>query len=428
MQITRKDTSNTQTTLTITADLADIQTAKDRAVKYLAPKVKVQGFREGKVPPALVEKNLDPNYLQAEVIDNAINALYGEALVKEDLRPVAQPKIDLTKFVPYTALEFKAEIEVISKVTLPDYKKLASLKPAAKVVVKDVTEVLERLQLQGATYKVVERAAKNGDKVTIDFEGTDNKGEAVAGAKGDNYPLVLGSKTFIPGFEEKLVGQKSGSDIKFDITFPKDYGVKALQNKKVTFAVKVNKVEEAIKQKLDDAFAKTVGPFKDIAELKKDIEKQLTEEKKHQAQKEFEDDLIKTLAKKTKVQLPKSLVDEQVASLDKEFKQNLTYRGETFKEYLENSSQTEEEYTKNELKPAAEERLRAGLALSEVAEKEKISVTPEDLEIRIQVMKGQYASDKKMQDELDKPENRRDIASRLMTEKTIAKLVNLNSK
>lgn len=426
MHITRKNSSDTLVKLTIKVDPSELETAKAQTLKRLAPKVKVAGFRAGKVPADLVEKNLDPNYLQTEVIDTVINNVYSEALIKEDLRPVSQPQVNLSKFVPYTELEFTADVEIIGEVKLPDYKKLGVKKEVTKVTKKEVDEVLTRLQTQTAEYKDVDRIAKKGDRATINFAGKDEKGEEVKGAKGTDYPLALGSNTFIPGFEDNVIGLKPGVEKEFTIPFPKDYGVKALQGKNVTFNVKITKLEEAKLAELDDDFAKKTGPFKSLDELKTDIENQLNIEKSTQAQKEFEDSLVKELADKTKVVLPNTLVDEQIASVDNEFRQNLTYRGETFTEYLSNSAQTEEEYKLNELKPAAEVRLKAGLALSALAEKEGITVTSEELEIRMQVLKGQY-TDSKMQEELNKPNARRDIASRLLTEKTIAKLVSLNS-
>jgi trigger factor len=295
-----------------------------------------------------------------------------------------------------------------------------------KVTKDDIDEVLERLRTQLAEHKEVAREAVLEDRAWIDFEGHDAKGQEVKGASGKEYPLLLGSKTFIPGFEDQVVGMKVGAEKEFTIPFPKDYGVKALQGKKVTFKVKLTKLEEVTKPKLDDALASKAGPFKTMSELKEDIKKQLTLEKENQAQKAYEDALVKELAAKTKVALPTALVEEQINSVDQEFRQNLLYRSETFQEYLENSGQTEEEYRTKELRPVAEERLRAGLALSEVADAENITVTPEELEIRMQVLKGQYASDQKMQAELDKPAARKDVASRLLTEKTIAKLVDLN--
>lgn len=427
MQVNIKSLSDTSTKLTITADAKDLGAIKQHALEKLAPRVKIAGFRAGKVPIELVEKNIDPNVLQSEVLDEAVNHFYGDAVAEKQLRVVAQPNVQLTKFVPYTELEFTAEVTTLGKITMPDYKKPTAKKVSDKVTAKDVKEVLERLQKQMAEYSEVDRAAKSGDRVTIDFAGSDSKGEPVNGASSKDYPLALGSNTFIPGFEDNLIGLKKGEEKTFTITFPKEYGVKALQNKKVTFKVTINKVEETKLDEINDKFAAKVGPFKTVDELKADIEKQIGVERDKQAQQDFESQLIKDIVAKTKVVLPKELIDEQIEAVDREFKQNLLYRGETLAEYLENSSQTEEEYRTKELQPAAEERLKAGLVLSEIAELEKITVTPEELEIRMQIMKGQY-SDPKMQAELEKPEARREVASRLVTEKTIAKLVGYATK
>lgn len=427
MQVILKSLSDTTTKLTISANANDLAAMKKHVVEKLAPKVKMPGFRAGKVPLELVERQLDPNTLQGEVLDEAVNHYYGDALAEKNIRPVGQPKIELTKYVPFTELEFTAEVEVLGKINLPDYKHLDVKKPAVKITKKDIDEVLSRLQAQTAEYIEVDRAAKSGDRATINFDGKDAKGEPIANARGKDYPLTLGSNTFIPGFEDNVMGLKKGETKEFTISFPKDYGVKALQDKKVTFTVTINKLEETKQQPVDDAFAAKVGPFKTVEELKADIEKQLGVERERQAQQEFENQIIKALIAKAKLKLPESLLSEQIDIVDTEFKQNLAYRGETIKEYLENSGQTEEEYREKELKPAAEERLKAGLILSEVANEEKITVTPEELEIRMQIMKGQY-TDAKMQEELDKPEARRDIASRLITEKTIAKLISYTAK
>ena len=427
MQVTTKQLSDTSTKLTISADAKDLAAIKQHALEKLAPRVKIPGFRAGKVPMELAEKNLDPNLLQTEVLDEAINHLYGDAVSEKQIRVVAQPKVELKKFVPYTELEFTAEVTTLGKITMPDYTKPTAKKSVEKVTAKDVNEVLDRLQTQTAEYTEVDRAAKKGDRVNIDFEGSDSKGEAVDGATGKDYPLALGSNTFIPGFEDNVIGMKKGEEKTFTIPFPKDYGVKALQGKKVTFKVTANKVEESKLEKPDDAFAAKVGPFKNMDELKADIEKQIAVERDKQAQLDFETQLVRDIVAKTKVVLPRELIDEQLEVVEREFKQNLLYRGETLSEFLAADGKTEEEYKKTELTPAAEERLKAGLVLSEIAEREKITVTPEELEIRLQIMKGQY-TDPKMQAELEKPESRREVASRLVTEKTIAKLVSYAKK
>ncbi|HUD03464.1 MAG TPA: trigger factor [Patescibacteria group bacterium] len=428
MQVTVKVVSETITKLTVSADYKDLARVKRHVVAKSAQKIKVQGFREGKVPVEIAEKHLDANFLQSEVLDEAINHLYIDAINQNRLRVVAPPKVELKKFVPYTDLEFTAEVEVVGKITLPEYKNLNIKIGEVKVTAADVKEILERLQKQASQFKDVTRVAKESDRITIDFEGTDEKGQPVKGATGKDYQLILGSKTFIPGFEDNLNGTKAGQEKTFKLIFPKDYQIKVLQSKKVTFKVIVNKIEETITPDLNDVFAAKVGPFKNLEELKKDISKQLELEKSRQAQAEFEDKIIKTIVDKTKLTLPESILNEQIEAVDKEFRQNLDYRGETFEEYLTNTVQTEQEYHDKELKPAAETRLKAGLVLSEIAELENINVSPEEIEIRIQVLKGQYTSNPEINADLEKPETRRNIASRLLTEKTIAKLVSYNKK
>jgi len=427
MKIQRTNQSDTKILFTITGMQNELLAAKQIAIAKLSPQVKLQGFRPGHAPAELVEKQLNPNLLQEETLNEVLNTLYETAVRQEDIRPVAQPKVELKKFVQYTEVEFTAEVDVIGKITLGNYKNLKAKKNTATVAKTDVDEVINRLQTQMAEYKEVDQAAKVGDRAWIDFEGVDAKGEAVQGAKGDDYPLALGSNTFIPGFEDNVVGLKKGDKKEFTIPFPKDYGVKALQGKKVTFAITVKKVEETIRPDVNVDFAKKVGPFDSIEALKADIKKQIVAEREHQADRDYQDALVKELIQVSKLSLPDAMLQEQIDIVDKEFRQNLVYRGQTFQEYLSAAGLTEDDYKKKELAPAAEERLKAGLILSELADVEKVTITPEELEIRIQVLKGQYQSDTKMQEELDKPENRREVAARLLTEKTIAKLVSLQA-
>lgn len=421
MQVSRKDPSETSVQLTLTADAKLLDAAKQEALKHVAKNLKLQGFREGKAPMSLVEKSADPATLQSEFLDIAMNRMYGAALDEEKLRPVAQPKVTVKKFVPFTELELDVEVEVIGKIKLADYKKVKIEKPAVKITAKEVDEVLESLRTREAEKKDVKRAAKDGDEITIDFKGTDSKtGEDIQGADGKAYPLVLGSNTFIPGFEPELIGLKAGDEKTFDITFPKDYSVAALQNRAVTFAIKVIAVKEVVSPKLDDEFAAKVGPFKTVAELKEDVKKQLQTEKEYQADREFVDKLLTTLGEQSTVAIPAVLIDEQLERMEAEERQNIVYRGQTWQEHLDAEGVTADEH-RERLRPDAEIRVKAGLVLAEIAEAEKINVTPEELEIRMQLMKGQYP-DPQMQAELDKPENRRDIVSRMMSEKTIDKL------
>ncbi len=420
MHINRTNPDPTTTKLIIKADPAEIAKAKEFALKKLAPQVKVAGFREGKIPLNLVEKHADQNVLQAETLEETINRIYSSVLRQENLRPVANPEVSIKKFVPFTDLEFEITVPTIGQMELADYKKIKLAKPAVKLEAKDIDDVIKSLRQRAAERKEVDRPAKNGDEVTFDFAGTDSKGQPVQGADGKDYPLTLGSNTFIPGFEPELIGLKAGDKKTFVITFPKSYGVKALQSKKVTFEVLVSKVTELTEPKVDNDFAAAVGPFKSVAELKADIKKQLTFERERETNTRYENELLQKIADKSKIEIPKLLIDEQIERVEQEEKQNLTYRGQTWDEHLKEEGVTADEH-KEQKRPVAEQRVKVSIILAEIAEAEKVEVTPEEVEVRLQMMRAQY-QDPQAQAELAKPEALRDIDNRIRTEKTLEKL------
>lgn len=428
MQVKKTNSSPTQVVLTVIADDKELAPIKAHTLTHFQGKVKVAGFREGKIPAEVLEKNVDPATLQSEFLQEAIEQLYVAAANDEKLRPVERPEINVKKFVPYTTLEFEATVSVIAPAILPDYKKIKLDKPTVKVTDADVKDVVESLRTRLADKKDVARAAKDGDEVYLDFKGVDAKTkDPISGADGKDYPLVIGSNTFIPGFEPELIGMKAGEEKTFTVTFPKDYGVAMLQSRKVEFTVNVTKIQEITLPKTDDAFAAKAGPFKTMADLKKDIKTQLTLEKQNQSDRDFESELVKTITDKSKVDVPEVLISDQVARLWTDLQQNIMYRGQTAQEFLEGEGKTEEEYRNDILKPQAKDRVKASLVLADIAEQEELDVTPEELEIRMQLLKGQY-QDAQMQSELEKPESRRDIAARLLTEKTVQKLVKYATK
>jgi len=422
MQVKRTQLSDTQVRLSVVADQSFIDGVKMVVLRHLSVRhAKIPGFRAGKAPLPLVEKHVDQSLLQTEFLDEAINRLYKQAVQVEKLHPVDQPKVTIKKFVPFTNLEFDAEVEIVGNIKLADYKKLKKRRANIEVTTKDVNEVIKGLQQRMAERTVVARASKADDEVTIDFKGTDDKGRPVNGTDGKDYPLVLGSNTFIPGFEPHMIGLKAGEEKTFTITFPKDYSVTALQNKKVTFWVKVSKVQEMTDSKVDDVFAAKAGPFKTISELRSDIKKQLKVERQQQADREYENALVQEIAQKTEMAIPEMLINDQVLRAEQAERQNLAYRGQTWEEHLAEEGVTEDEHRKRN-RPTAEESVKAGLALSEIAELEGLTVAPQELEARLQLLRSQY-TDKTMKAELDKPANRQDIEARILTEKTVAKLV-----
>jgi trigger factor len=421
MQVDVSNLGPTKVKVFIKASPSELEEYKKVVLTKFANNTKIQGFREGKAPLSMVEKNVDQTKFQAEFLEETMSGPYGESTRRGNFRPVSQPEVAIKKFVPYSDLEFEVTVQVLGKLKLADYKNTKLAKPKAEVSASDVDKVVDSLKLRMAEKKEVSRAAKQSDEVWIDFKGVDTKGEPINGADGKDYPLVIGSKTFIPGFEENLTGLKAGDDKTFDLTFPKDYGVKSLAGKKVKFTATVKKVNEVAEPKLDDAFAAKAGPFKTMKDLKDDIKHQLSHEKQNEANRDYYNKLVEKLTDKSEIAVPDTMIEHQIEHNLKELTRNLTYRGQTFSEFIESEGTTEEKYKKEVMWPQAERQVKGSLVLAEVSEREKIVVTPDELEERIQALKAQY-KDQQMQEELNKPEAREDIASRMITEKTLQKL------
>lgn len=413
--------SGTQVRLGIVASSEDLKPYKTSALNKLAQTIKVPGFRPGKVPLNLVEKNVDPQSLQTEFLDLALSDLYARAAASEHIRPVSRPEVSVKKFVPYSSLEFEVVADVIGDIKLADYKRIKLVKKKASVSAKDVDGVIESLRTRMAQKIETLEPAKNGDQVWIDFSGVDEKGKPVQGADGKDYPLVLGSNTFIPGFEDNIRGLKPGQDKTFTLTFPADYGVKALAGRKVTFTASVKKVEELNKPAIDDDFAAKIGPFKTVKELRSDIKKQLTLEQQRELDKQYHNELVGKIADKSELEIPPKMVEHQAEHNIEDLKRNLTYRGQTYEDFLKGEGMSDDQYKETTLIPQAQRQIKISLVLDEIAKKEDLSVTPEELDTRLKLLKSQY-SDEAMQAELNKEENQRDIASRLLTEKVLAKL------
>lgn len=391
----------------------------------LRQNIKAHGFRPGKAPDNVVEREAGPQHVQAEVIEAAAQAAYIKAMKEQNATPVEAPKVELAKFVPYSELEMKLTVEVLPPIKLTDYKKLKKQPTKVVVTTKEIEQVIAGLRLRAASRQDVKRAAKTGDEVVIDFEGK-RKGEVVPDASSKEYPIVIGSGRLVPGFEENLVGLREGITKAFDVTFPKDYFDQALQGEKLTFSVKVHKVKEVVQPKLDDDFAKKVGPFESLGQLKVDVKKQITLEKEQDSRKKFENDLVGELVTKSKMALPPRMLARELEHLKNDLVQQLQHSGTNLEEHLKSQKKTLANLDK-ELSPTAERRVKTALILSEVAKQEGLSVTPEELEIRKQLIKGQY-QDSKMQEQLDSDQAKRDIANQILLEKTVAKLTEYATK
>ena len=428
MKRTVENVSDTKVKLTISLEPTELEAAEQVATTKLAKKVKVPGFRAGKAPAHVAAKHVDPVALSQQTLEDALSKAVAEAFLGEGLQALERPEVDIKAYVPGQSLEFTAEAEVLPSIKLGDYKKLSVTTPKITVAAKEVDEVLERLRESQAEKKEVKRAAKDGDEVVIDFVGKKDD-VPFNGGTAEDYPLRLGSNSFIPGFEEGIVGKKPGETFDISLTFPKDYHSADLKGAKVVFTVTLKSVSEVVLPELDDTFAEASGPFKTLAELKKDIKQELTSRKESEAKDKQKDEVVEKLIAASTVPVPEILLNDQIRSVEQDITQNLMYQGRTVDQYVKDQGfESREAWVDKDVAPIAKKRVQAGLVLAELSKAEKVTAATEDVDKQIAQLKDQYKSNPQMVAQLDAPETRQDIASRILTDKTVEHLLKINTK
>lgn len=428
MKTTVKHLSDTKVELTISLGKEELKAAELVALNKLSKKVKVPGFRQGTAPASVTAKHVDVNELGQETLENALSKAVADAYTSENIQALDRPEVAVKKFVPGSELEFTAEAEILPKVTLGDYKKLKAEKKKVSVTAKEIDEIVTRMRSGMADKKEVERAAKKGDEAKIDFVGKKD-GVAFDGGTGVDYDLELGSNSFIPGFEDGIIGKKIGETFDIDLTFPDDYHVKDLKGQKVTFTVTLKGLKEVVLPEVNDEFAAKAGPFTSVDEMKDDIKREITAQKEREANEKLKDTLVQQLVEASTVPVPDILKKDQAASIERDMTQNLMYQGLTLDQYLESKGfESKEKWLETEVNDTAEKRVKSGLVLAELSKAEKIEATNEELEAHVNLYKEQYANNPQLVAQFDQPEARRDIANRLLTEKTVDRLVELNAK
>lgn len=413
--------------LTITVGPDELKDAELVALSKIAKEIKVPGFRQGKVPPSVAAKHVNPNDLAQHTLENALSKSVAEAFTDAGVQALDRPEVEVKNFVPGETLEYVATSEILPKITLGDYKKLAAKAEKATVVKKDIDEIIGRIKQGYAEKKAADRAAKLGDEVTIDFVGKKD-GVAFDGGTAEGYDIILGSNSFITGFEDGIVGHKAGDKFDLDLEFPDHYHVEDLKGAKVVFSVTLHEVKEVVEPELTDELAAKAGPFKTVKELEDDIKRELTSQKEREANEKFKDALVSELVEKSTVPVPEILKADQVRSIEQDMVQNLMQRGLTLDMYLaEKDYKDKQAWLDSEVADAAENRVKAGLVLAELSKVLKVEATNDELLERMNMLGQQYPSED-MRKQLKSPEVQRDVANRLLTDKTIDKLVELNSK
>ena len=430
MKTTVKKLTDTRVKLTVALGKTELNKAEQVALTKLAKTMKVPGFRKGHVPVSVAAKHADPVALANETVDNALSRAVAEAFMNEKLQVLARPEVEVTKFVPAQELEFTAEVDVLPEVKLGNYKKLGIKAEKVEISPSEVSEIIERLRGSMATKNEVDRAAKNGDEVVIDFTGKKD-GVAFEGGTAKDYSLELGSNSFIPGFEEGLVGKKPGDSADLKLKFPESYHVADLAGADVVFETKLHKVLEKALPELNDEFAaKTGNPeITTLKDLKADIKRELLAQKERELGEKRKDALVGKLVEVSKVPVPEVLVEDQIRSIEQDMLQNLMYQNITLDDYLTAQKFADkEEWIEKEVKPAATKRVQAGLVLAELSKELKVGATEDEVAEHVTRYKQSYANNPEMLKRFDEPEVVRDIANRLVTEKTVDALVKENEK
>jgi len=408
--------------LTIEVEAEILKKASDEAYKKLANQVKIDGFRPGKAPRHIVEKEIGQERLDAEILDKVIPETYYQAITQEKLNPIGQPEVKMIKFVPTDGLTYEAVVELMPDIKLPDISKIKVKGSVPKVTSEEIEAVIEDLSKQLAKYSRVARAAKEGDQIVIDYDGFVD-GLAFEGGKSEKYPFVLGQGKMIPGFEDQIVGMKEKEEKEIDVTFPKEYHANNLAGKKAKFRIKLHEVNEINLPEINDEFATKIGPFKDLPKLEEDIEKELMNTKIIQEKNRVESEILEKISEKINIPLPEGLVHQEIHRVIHEAEHNLSQQGLTIEKYYEATKKTKEDL-ENELKPEAEKRVKIGLVLSEVAKEIKTEVADKQVHNEIHRRLDQVREEEKKQAEIfyNSEEGHKQIENLLIGEKVIAYL------
>ena len=373
--------------LTIEADAQEFEAAIDKVYKKQRGRILVPGFRKGHAPRKIIETMYGAQVFYEDAVNEIYPDLFAQAVEQEKLDTVAYPEVELLE-LNKDGFSFKATVAVRPEVKLGKYKGLTAPKDEVKVTDKDIDGELKPY-IQRATRMVdVDRKAKKGDTVTIDFEGFID-GKAFDGGKGENHDLELGSGSFIPGFEDQLVGVKADAEKDVVVTFPADYGAEELAGKEATFKVKVHTVKEKVEPKLDDEFAKDVSEFETLAELRKDLGDKLSQRREKQARSAFEEALLDQVTEDMTVEIPDPMVEARAQQMIEEYSQRITSQGISFEQYLAMTGMTVD-ILKAQAAEGALRQVKTDLALGAIAQAENVEVTEADVDAECARLAEQY--------------------------------------
>ena len=387
--------------LEITVEAEKFENAMKKVYFQNAKYFNIPGFRKGKAPMNIVEKYYGAQIFYEDAFNEVATEAYEEALTENKIDVVSRPEVDIAQMEKGKDLIFTAVVQTKPEVKLGKYKGIEIQKIEYKVDKKDVDHELEHMQEHNSRLVTVDdRPLENGDTATIDFEGFVD-GVAFEGGKAEGHELEIGSGTFIPGFEEQLIGMELENEKEIKVTFPKEYFSKDLAGKDATFKVKLHDIKKKELPELDDEFAKDVSEFDTLEELKKSIKEKLTKNKEQREKYETEEAVLKAVCEDSKLDIPSGMIELEIDNMLKDFEQRLSYQGLNLEQYLKMIGKTEEEMRK-EYEPQAIEAIKSRLVLEAIIKAEKIEASEEEVNAKIEEMAKNYG---KKVEELSKNEN-----------------------
>ena len=399
--------------LTIEVPASEFEKALQSAYNKQKKSISVPGFRKGKVPRQMVEKMYGPEIFYEDAANELIPTAYEEELKNCDLEIVSRPTVDIVQIKKGENFIFTAEVAVKPEVTLGEYKGMEVDKTSTRVTQKEVeAKIKEEAEKNARTVTVEGRPVQDGDEVILDFEGFVD-GEAFEGGKGENYPLTIGSGSFIPGFEEQLVGAEAEKEVEVKVTFPEEYHAEELKGKDAVFKCTIHEIKEKQIPEIDDEFATEVSEFDTLDEYKADVKAKIKEQKENEGKQKKEDQAVEKAVANATMEIPEAMIDEQVRQMVNEFAQNMQYQGISFEQYCQITGMTLEKI-QEETRPQAVKRIETRLVLEAIAKAENIEVTEERLDEEIKKMAESYNMEadklKELMGEEEKKQMMEDIA------------------
>ena len=375
--------------LTVEVSAEDFEKAIEKVYQKQKKQISIPGFRKGKVPRVMVEKMYGKEVFYEDAANDLIPDAYDNALDECEEDIVSSPKIEVTQIEAGKPFVFTATVALKPEVKLGEYKGIKIEQIEREVTEEEILAEINRERNKNARNITIEdRPVKDGDMTVIDFEGFVD-GEAFEGGKGENYPLTIGSGAFIPGFEEQLVGAEIGKEVEVKVTFPEEYRAEELQGKEAVFKCTVHEIKEKELPELDDEFASEVSEFDTLEEYKEDVKKNLTEKKVKDAETARENAAVEAAVKASEIEIPEAMLETQQRQMVDEFSQRITMQGMSMEQYMQFTGATYEKLIE-QVKPQAEERIRARLVLEAIAKSENIVATEEDYEKEMKTMAEVY--------------------------------------